>query len=508
MKLQMKAKGFALVVLALCAGLLGQGVSASAVGETPAPSGTLTYAIWQGRIAKSGSVAGGTQIAFFNSASAGIDVYTSTLMATIDGTDCGVTYVVGTNPKIFTCTTPAHVRGDVNLVMWINGVPSNPVTFHYFQVPVITSISPIKGPVSGGTVITISGSGFSVPGLQAKFDNLDCAAFTVISDTQATCTSPVGSEARTISIWVKNIADGTDSQKASFTYEVVPPTITSVSPTLISGLANPVSLTITGTALKGDPKINVGGVACTPVTVISDTSISCSYTPSAAGNFDVVVTNSGIATTAKQISVVTGPALVEQIYPRGGALAGGTQIAVYGENFTSNTTVKIGNKDCTNIEIGGPGDLTCRVPAGVSGSATVTASNGLPNKVTSKVKYQYGKPISATLRAQVIPANAATSAKVKAVLKKAFDTYLNKANVLSVSLSLHFVATSKALFDKLVANKDAVGKVLTATDDYIRSIDFAYDSGVKVLDTRDNDTTSPTSKTGFYSVYVTYQYIK
>jgi len=507
-KLQIRAKLLAVVVLALCAGLLGQGVAANATGETPAPSGTLRWAIYKSRIATSGSVAGGTQIAFFDDASAGIDVNTSSLMATIDGVDCGVTYVAGTNPKMFTCTTPAHSRGDVNLVMWINGVPSNPLTFHYFQVPVINSISPIKGPVSGGTVITISGTGFSVAGLQAKFDNMDCAAFSVISDTQATCTSPVGTQAKTISIWVKNIADGTDSQKASFTYEVVPPTLTSASPTLIAGLANPVSLSLSGTALKGDPKISVGGVDCTPVTVTSDTNISCRYIPTAAGNFDVVVTNNGIATTAKQISVVTGPASVGQIYPRGGALAGGTQIAVYGENFTNNTTIKIGTKECTDVQVGDQSNLKCIVPAGISGNATVTASNGLPNKGTSQVNYLYGKPVSATIRAQVIPANASSSTKVQAVLKKAFDAYLNKPKVLSVALSLHFVATTKALFDKLVANKNAVSAVLSGTNEYINFIDLAYDTGVKVLDTRDNDTTSPTSKTGFYSVYVTYQYIK
>lgn len=508
MKHQIRTKTLALVVIALCAGLLGQGGAAHATGENPAASGTLSWAIYKGKVAKSGPVSGGTQIAFFDDASAGIDVNTSTLMATIDGTDCGVTYVAGTNPKLFTCTTQAHVRGDVNLVMWINGVPSNPLTFHYFQIPVINAISPIKGPVSGGTVITITGSGFSVPGLQAKFDNLDCATFKVISDTQATCTSPAGTEARTISIWVKNIADGTDSQKASFTYEVVPPTLTAVSPTLIAGLAKSVSLSLTGTALKGDPKIIVGGAACAPVTVISDTSISCSYNTTTAGTFDVVVTNNGITSTAKQISVVTGPASVRQIYPRGGALAGGTQITLYGENFTNNTTVKIGSKDCTDVQVGNQGNLICLVPSGLSGNATVTVSNGIPSKVTSQVTYLYGKTVSATIRAQVIPANAATSTKVQGVLKKAFDSYLNKPKVLSVALSLHFVATTKALFDKLVANKDAVSAVLSGTDDYINSIDFAYDTGVKVLDTRDNDTTSPTSKTGFYSVYVTYQYIK
>lgn len=68
------------------------------------------------------------------------------------------------------------------------------------------------------------------------------------------------------------------------------PTITSVSPTSGS-TAGGTAITITGTGFVAGATVSVGGAACTGVTVVSATSITCSTPARSAGAKDVVVTN-------------------------------------------------------------------------------------------------------------------------------------------------------------------------------------------------------------------------
>ena len=64
-------------------------------------------------------------------------------------------------------------------------------------LPVVTSVNPLIGPQEGGTPVTILGYGFTgALGVYFgynpnNFDALQSVAFTVVSDTEITCTSPV-----------------------------------------------------------------------------------------------------------------------------------------------------------------------------------------------------------------------------------------------------------------------------------------------------------------------------
>lgn len=64
-------------------------------------------------------------------------------------------------------------------------------------VPVITSVDPLTGPQEGGTTVTILGTGFTgTLGVYFgynpnNFQAVDSVTFTVVSDTEITCTSPV-----------------------------------------------------------------------------------------------------------------------------------------------------------------------------------------------------------------------------------------------------------------------------------------------------------------------------
>lgn len=61
--------------------------------------------------------------------------------------------------------------------------------------------------------------------------------------------------------------------------------------------ARGLTLTITGSALAAETLVTVGGVACTPVTVISEAEITCRIGRHATGVVDVVVQNAGASPT-------------------------------------------------------------------------------------------------------------------------------------------------------------------------------------------------------------------
>lgn len=87
--------------------------------------------------------------------------------------------------------------------------------------PTVTSVSPSSGSIAGGTSITINGTNFT-GATSISVGGTACASFTVIDDTTATCTTPVGS-AGTASVLVTT-PSGTNAANTLFTYAI--PTFT------------------------------------------------------------------------------------------------------------------------------------------------------------------------------------------------------------------------------------------------------------------------------------------
>jgi len=425
----------------------------------------------------------------------------------VDGVSCSQALTSNTDLNVFTCVAPPHTEGAAKVVVTYRGVASDAGTLTYAAQPYIERIVPDNGGIKGGTKITVYGI-FLDRGTHIYIGDKLCLDFKVYNDKAVYCTSPAVTTAGIVDFRLYG-EGGWYSNERKFEYLNQPPTVTGFSPSIIAGAAAPVNLTITGTNFTGKPTVTIGGADCTGVNVISDTTATCTYTPSAAGAFAVSVTNASLTGIAdKKLTVVSGPSTIRQIYPRGGKLAGGDLVTIYGTNFTSTTTVKVGRNECANVQLVNSEVMTCTSPAGTAGSTTILANNGIQNTSNSTVSYLYGNPTTGTLRAQVNISSTTSRDAVAAVLKKAFDTYLNKSKVLSLTPSLHLVAANNALFDKLASNSMAIDAVANGVYVYMDALGFAYTGGLKVMDTRDNDTSSPKSKTGFYSVYVNYQYVK
>ena len=187
--------------------------------------------------------------------------------------------------------------------------------FRYTGAPFfINTLSPREGPYTGGTTVTIGGSGFT-GSLQVQFggvvqnltgETMTTLTVTTVPVTVTNCKPPSGP------VTVTQLATGQSATSPLvFTYTVPQPAVTSLSPT--SGpQAGGNTLTILGSSFESNVRVEIGGVAATVGSVSSDGSQIAVTVPAFTGTFSTVSCtdssgNSGKMNVGKAVDVqVTG----------------------------------------------------------------------------------------------------------------------------------------------------------------------------------------------------------
>jgi hypothetical protein len=97
-----------------------------------------------------------------------------------------------------TAVSPAEASALHNIFVTTPGGTSATVTADQFTfkntAPVVTAVSPTSGSTSGGTTVTITGTGFT-GATKVLFGAVAAASFTVVSDTKITAVSPAEASA-------------------------------------------------------------------------------------------------------------------------------------------------------------------------------------------------------------------------------------------------------------------------------------------------------------------------
>ena len=239
--------------------------------------------------------------------------------------------------------------------------------------PTITLISPNTGPATGGTTVTIAGSGFTgTP--TVTFGSTAATGVTVNGGVSITATVPAGSPGA-VSVTVAN-ADGKSGSLANgYTY-IGSPTVTSVTPSNGTTLGGN-TVTITGTGFAAVPTVTFGGTAATNVSFTSSTSITAVAPAHAAGAVAVVVRNPDTQQgTLNNGYTYNAPPVIATVTPNSGPAAGGTAVTIAGTGFTTGATVTIGGTAATAITVGAGGtSITATTPARPAGPATIVVTN-------------------------------------------------------------------------------------------------------------------------------------
>lgn len=238
-----------------------------------------------------GPTSGGTNVTITGvNLSNAISVYFGANLATI----------TANTPTMITVTNPPG-NGVVNVYVVTPGGKSNSLSFFYIPFPIITSVIPSSGNVSGGNTVTITGLNLFTAN-NVSF-GANSSVPTIISDTEIQVVTPAGAGSVPVSV---TTAGGTSSG-FFYTYIDVPSIIT-ITPDSGSTLGG-TSVTISGTEFSTATSVTFGGVPAA-FGVINSTTIVAITPAGAAGAVDVVVTtNAGSATAVSGYTYVNGPGI-------------------------------------------------------------------------------------------------------------------------------------------------------------------------------------------------------
>ena len=320
----------------------------------------------------SGPVAGGTVVTITGSG------FVSGATTVKFGANAGtsVTFVSATSIR---ATTPAGIAGAVTVsATTTSGTSTNVTQFTYVAVPTVTALSPVSGPVAGGTVVTITGSGFVSGATTVKFGANAGTSVTFVSATSIRATAPAG-VAGAVTVTATTTTGGTSTNATQFTY-VAAPTITSFAPTSV---AIGTVVTITGTNFTGATAVKFGTVLATRFTVISATSIVVGVPAGSVTSTKITVTTPGGSVISTSSVTLSGTALptITGFAATSGPV--GTVVTVTGANVGAASATAV-NGVVATFTVTSATTLNLIVPVGAAtGKITVTTAGGTATSAAS-----------------------------------------------------------------------------------------------------------------------------
>jgi RHS repeat-associated protein len=325
---------------------------------------------------------------------------------------------------------PAQIGGNVDVrVTTPGGTTTLTNGYTYLPPPTITSVSPTRGKVAGGELLTISGSNFVAGHTTITIGGI-VVPTSVVSVTQLTFIAPAAAAGQ-VSIAITTDA-GSATLANAYTY-VAPPTITSFSPA--SGTAG-TTITISGTSfetLAANSTVTIGGVAATIVSAIATTLIV--NAPANVVTGPIVVTSFGGSATSSALFTVivaanydalsiTAPATRIDVGTRlqlnaiGSSAAGSTDVTARATWTSSSAAVTISASGvATGVAAGGV-DITAKLGALTATFHLDVAPLALPIEpamIATRIDPTIVAPLASGLHFLYIGANAIQNVQPNAI---------------------------------------------------------------------------------------------
>ena len=316
----------------------------------------------------SGSTAGGTVVTL-----TGTSLSRATAVRFGAATATGLVRV---SPTTLRATSPTGLVGTVDVRVVTPGGTSPTTTaarFTYQAPPAVTSLSTPAGPVQGGTVVTVTGSGFG--GASRVTFGATPATFTVLSPTTIRAVAPAhaagGVPVTVTTPYGTSLASGA----SAYAYDAVP-TITSLSPATGPRTGGTV-VTLTGTGLTRASAVRFGATTTTDVVRVSSTTLRVTAPAHATGPVDVTVTTPGGTSAATPATryAYGRPPVVSGLSVTAGPLTGGTVVTITGTDLAEATQVRFGSVPATGIVRVSDTTLRVTAPAQPEGTVAVRVTN-------------------------------------------------------------------------------------------------------------------------------------
>jgi hypothetical protein len=339
-----------------------------------------------------GPIAGGTRISI-----TGTGFIAGATVVVAQGSDSQSNTVAATDVKVISQEKITAVTGGVTkagpLSVYVTtkggtNASSPGGTFTYLPVPTVASVTPNRGPTSGGTAITVDGTGFVAgarvvisQGSGSRSNTVAATDVTVDSPDEITAVTGGGANVGTRHLYVIT-AGGTSTANAAVTFTYTPvPTVTAVTPDLGSALGG-THISITGTGFQTGATVLIeqgtgagsATVAATDVKVYSATKLTAvTGKGTTAGTWNVFVTTAGgtsVVSPGDAFTYLSAPT-VSSVTPSSGPTSGGTPLIITGSGFTPGAIVTIGQGHgrsgalpVADVKVVSPDEITAVTPGG------------------------------------------------------------------------------------------------------------------------------------------------
>lgn len=275
--------------------------------------------------------------------------------------------------------------------------------------PVVTAISPSSGPSTGGTPVTITGTGFDTAsgGTSVSFGSSPATGIACSSTTSCTALSPAGSGTVDVIVTASGQASApVSADRFTYTVAALAPTVAGISPASGPTTGGTI-VTVSGTGFNtapGGTVIEFGATAASSVACLTTTTCTATAPSAALGIVDVRVTANGLrsaVTAADAFTYVTPPPAVGFVQPNTGTVAGGTSVTITGTGFSSvpgATTVRFGPNSATGVTCSSTTVCAATSPAGAVGAVDVVVTvNGVSSAPNLADTFTYVDAVLTTL---------------------------------------------------------------------------------------------------------------
>ena len=269
-------------------------------------------------------------------------------------------------------------------------------------LPTVTSVTPSSGPAPGGTSVTIGGTGF-VAGAKVTIGS-EATAVNVVSATEITAMT-AATAAGSYNVVVTD-ANGTSLGGPSYAYiAATPPTVTTVTPSSGSTVGG-ASVKIKGTGFVAGAKVTIGSEA-TAVNVVSAKEIKATTAATAAGSYNVVVSDANGTSSGgpSYTYIAPPPPTVTSVTPSSGSTVGTTAVTIKGTGFVAGAKVTIGS-EATAVNVVSAKEIKATTAATAAGSYNVVVSD-LNGTSSGGPSYTYIAPLAPTVT-RVTPSSGST----------------------------------------------------------------------------------------------------
>lgn len=253
----------------------------------------------------------------------------------------------------------------------------------------INSIGPTSGPTKGGTIVSITGTGFS-HSASVAFGGVAATGVQYISSTELQAVTPAHASGAVSLAVSENPHNQTATLTDGFTY-TDSATLSLSGDTPAQGPATGGTVvTLTGTGFQAGASVAFGSVQSTTVTVTSSTQVSA-LTPAESSGTVAITVNDPNGTSASLPSAFTftsGPS-ISSVSPNSGPVTGGTTVTIFGNGFQSGASVQFGGVAATSVTLVSSTELQAVSPASTGGTVSITATNTDSQTATLSSAYTY-----------------------------------------------------------------------------------------------------------------------